>query len=498
MNLATIVDGHPADALAFISRNRPTTYGELRRQVDRVRAGLAALGVTRGDRIAIVCGNHRGFVVAELAVLGLGAVVVPLNPASPTPELTAELAVTTPVAVVLDAAAVEAWSALDRAAVASVAHVIVTDGVTPPPGGLALAALGEGCGPVPVADVAPDALAALLFTSGTAGAPRAAMLTHGNLRSNLDQALAGGGRLEPDDVVFGLLPLFHVYGLTVVLHATLVSGAAVVLVQRFDPATALDTVESRGVTVFPGVPPVWAAFAAFPADVLAPLRQVRLALSGAARLDGEVAAQLAAKVGLTVCEGYGLTEASPVVTTSVGLPVRVGSIGRPVPGVEVRIVEADGTDVEPGDPGELLVRGPNVFAGYWGDPAATAAVLDADGWLHTGDVAVADDTGDLELVDRAKDLVIVSGFNVYPREVEEVLAGYPGVVDVAVVGVPHPHTGEAVKAYVVLAAGVEADEEQLIAHAARHLARYKCPTKVLFVDALPHGVAGKLLRRELR
>jgi long-chain acyl-CoA synthetase len=225
---------------------------------------------------------------------------------------------------------------------------------------------------------------------------------------------------------------------------------------------------------------------------------VRIATTGAARLPEAVATSLAERCGIVLREGYGLTEASPVVTTSSGIEPRLGSVGQVVPDLELRLVDPDGTDVLAGDPGEIWVRGANVFLGYWNDPEATARVLTEDGWLRTGDVAVSDDDGYLWLVDRAKDLIIVSGFNVFPAEVEEVIAELPGVAEVAVVGVTHPHTGEAVKAYVVPEAGVHLDEEAVISHARDHLARYKCPTKVLFVDALPRNLSGKVLRRELR
>ena len=275
-------------------------------------------------------------------------------------------------------------------------------------------------------------------------------------------------------------------------------GGAIVLVQRFDPATAIETIAERGITVVPGAPPMWLAWAAFADPSADSFAGVRLALTGAAPMPAETIQSFEERFGLVLREGYGLTEAAPVVTTSVGIPIRAGSVGRVVPGVEVRLVDGDGSDVLAGDPGEIWVRGPNVFAGYWNDAEATARVLDPQGWLHTGDVAVVDDAGYLWLVDRAKDLIIVSGFNVYPAEVEEVLAEHPGVAEAAVVGVAHPHTGEAVKAYVVAKPGVELFEEQLVRHCADRLARYKCPTKVLVVSELPRNASGKLLRRVLR
>jgi long-chain acyl-CoA synthetase len=204
------------------------------------------------------------------------------------------------------------------------------------------------------------------------------------------------------------------------------------------------------------------------------------------------------RLGVHVEEGYGLTEASPVVTSATGSIAPRGSVGSPLPGVEVRLVDADGTDALIGDAGELWVRGPNVFRGYWQEPEATSSALTPDGWLRTGDIAIVDDNGHLFLVDRVKDLIIVSGFNVFPAEVEDVLIEHPAVDAVAVIGVPHPHSGEAVKAYVVLEAGSSAEEDDLIDWCAESLARYKCPTKVMFVDELPQGLAGKVLRRALR
>jgi len=224
---------------------------------------------------------------------------------------------------------------------------------------------------------------------------------------------------------------------------------------------------------------------------------VRLATTGAAPSDPEMLVQLRERFGLEVIEGYGLTEASPVVTTSLGLPWRPGTIGKPVPGVEVRLVDRQGDDVLVGDPGEIIVRGPNVFDGYWEDPVASKEVL-VDGWLVTGDIAVVDDGGTLSIVDRVKDLIIVSGFNVFPAEVEEVIREHPGVVACAVIGVAHPHSGEAVSAYVVPRAGWSLEEDDIIEFCASRLARYKAPSKVTFVDDIPSLPTGKILRRQLR
>jgi len=520
VNFAHLIDNHDADAVALISAGRVTTYGELRAQVQQLRGGLAGLGVVPGDRVAIVCSNGRPFVVAYLAVLGLGAVAVPLNPTSPAPELQRELVVVEPVVAVVDAAASTTWQAIDRGVLTSLRTVIavtpvggaeVPDAVSfeslvavdptsvegDPAGPAGSAGAAGAAGAAEVADVPADTVAALMFTSGTAGSPQAAMLTHGNLLANIEQGLSAGAHIDASDVVYGVLPLFHIFGLNVVLGLSLYCGATVVLVQRFDPTTALETIRERGVTVMPGAPPMWVSFSTFdtaPADSFA---TVRLALTGAAKMPEEALLRLEQRFGLSVAEGYGLTEASPIVTSSAGLPVKFGSVGKVLAGIDVRLVDESGDDVLAGDAGEVWVKGPNVFAGYWREPDRTAKVLSADGWLRTGDIATVDDEGYLYLVDRVKDLIIVSGFNVYPAEVEQVIVEHPGVAEVGVIGVPHPHDGEAVKAFVVSAPGVHLDEEQLISWCRGRLARYKCPSKFVFVDTLPRNVSGKLLRYTL-
>jgi long-chain acyl-CoA synthetase len=268
--------------------------------------------------------------------------------------------------------------------------------------------------------------------------------------------------------------------------------------ERFDPIAAIEAIRAYGVTVLPGAPAMWTAWAGLPEATHDAFATVRLAASGAAKLSLEVAEKCEQRFGVTISEGYGLTEASPVVTTASGTAAKPGSIGLPLPGVRLRLVDGDNDDVLIGDAGEIWVQGPNVFAGYWNDAEATARALTPDGWLRTGDVAVVDDDGALYLVDRAKDLIIVSGFNVYPAEVEDVLLEHPAVDACAVVGVAHEYSGESVKAFVVLANDQTVDEESLIAFCADRLARYKCPEKVVFVDELPIGLGGKILRRALR
>ncbi len=477
MNLATIIDQHPEAAVALVSRGKTTTYGELRRQVAGFRGGLHGLGLEPGDRMALLCANNWYFVVSYLAGLSAGLVVVPLNPMSPGRELQGELAVVGARAVVVGPAARAAFAGLDQARLADLEHVI--DCGAPEASGPLLLDDVMAATPSPAVHRQAEDLAVLMFTSGTAGLPRAAMLSHGNLLASLDQTGRQAGR-RPNDVVLGVLPLFHIFGLNVALGSSLYSGSRLVLIERFDPASAAASIAQWGVTIAAGHPNMWAA------------------VSGAARLDNNTRLQVAERLGIDLAEGYGLTETSPTVSSSVGLETRPGSVGRVAPGIEVRLVDEVGDDVLVGDPGEVWVRGPNVFAGYWKDPDSTANVLSPDGWLHTGDVAVLDDDGYLYLVDRIKDLIIVSGFNVYPAEVEAVLAEHRAVAGAAVIGVAHPHTGETVKAFVVARPGHSIEEDDVIAFAHQHLAYYKCPTKIQFLDALPEGLGGKIVRRQLK
>jgi len=501
MNLASIVEQHPADSVALRHEGASTTFGELRERAGALRAGLAARGVGRGERVALLLPTGPDFVVAYLGVLGAGAVAVPLNPQSPVPELEAELSQVRPVLLLAaegsgDPFAEEAGGEQPQPqpdaanwtppAVATV-HELEASGTTG----------AAGTAPAPLAEVGDDEPAVFLFTSGTAGAPKAAVLTHGNLLGNIEQVeLRVGLAVTADDVGVLVVPPFHVLGLNAVLGVQLFAGGPLVLVERFEPAALLRTIKEEGVTVLAGVPQLFAALLAEPSATGDELASVRLACSGAAPLGAEVAEGFEARFGVRIMQGYGLTEAAPTVTfPDLSRPWRPESVGVPLPGVEVRVVDPDGGDVEPGDPGEILVRGPNVFAGYFENGAATAAAVDGAGWLHTGDVAVMDEEGCLTIVDRSKDLIIVSGFNVFPAEVEAVLCQHPAVADAVVVGVPDPEHGEAVKAYVVAAGAVPPEEADVVQFCSRRLARYKCPGSVSVVDELPRGLAGKLLRR---
>ena len=441
--------------------------------------------------------NNWYFVVSYLAVLGAGCIAVPINPGSPAPEVTHELATIGARAVIAGTKGIATLATVDRSELPALEHVIASRPVDLP--GALLFADGLASPPMPIVERDADDVAVLIFTSGTAGAPKAAMLTHGNLLANLQQCQDHPGRSQmADDVAFGVLPFFHIFGLNVVLGLSLVAGATTLAIERFDPQSGLEALTNHGVTVISGAPTMWGAWAALPGAPREAFATVRLATSGAAKLDPDIRERLRSRFGLEVTEGYGLTEAAPVVSSGHGLDAPDGSIGVPLPGLSVRLVDPDGQDSLVGDAGEVWVKGPNVFPGYWDDPMATAGALTPDGWLRTGDVAVVDDDGFLFLVDRAKDLIIVSGFNVYPAEVEEVICAHPSIEEAAVVGVPHPHSGEAVKAYVVLAPGAHLEEDDIVAHCEAHLARYKCPQKVMFVDEIPHSATGKVLRKLLR
>lgn len=497
-NVASVVEAAPGDRVALISRGTSTTYQQLRARVDALRHALITeLGVIPGDRVAVIAPTSLLFVESYLAALGAGAIVAPLNPTAPAEELQRELAALQVRVVVVGPSGRAAYNAVDPLEVA-VEHVVVPKGVDVP-GARTVEELMDGLtGTSPVVQRAVDDPAVAIFTAGTAGPSKAAVLSHGNVLANFAQIQESSGQAVLDsDVGVVALPCFHVFGLNVSLTLGLAAGIPLVLVERFDPIGVLDDIAAHGVTMIAVVPAMLSAWAALPEVGAASLASIRLVISGGAPLPVSVAESFEGRFGKTVHEGYGLTEAAPVVTSSAGIERRLGSVGRPLAGVEVRIVD-DGEEVELGDEGEVWVRGPNVFVGYYEDRVATERVLDADGWLHTGDIGTFDEDGYLWLVDRSKDLIIVSGFNVFPADVEAVLRDHPAVEDAAVVGVAHPHTGQTVKAFVTTRPGALADEDELIHYCLTRMARYKAPTSVAFVAELPRGLAGKVLRRALR
>lgn len=486
------------DRAAIAWQDRVISYAELDAAIDGAAAGMQARGIGVGSVVALQLGNVPTFAEAWYAALRLGAVAVPLSVALAPDEVAHALADSGATLLVVSASVAHAM--VDVALELDV-EVVVAGGEGEIPGTDRWRDLVQEAGTPVRPTMGGDDLAALVYTSGTTGRPRGAMLTRRNLRANQDQSLAGRFKVGMDDVVLLVLPLSHIYSLNVGLGACLRVGATLVLQERFDPVTTLEVIARHGVTIILGAPPMYVAWNTLPDLPDGAFASVRLAVSGAAALPLTVLDGFRTRTGLMIEEGYGLTEASPAVTSNAMAPEpRAGTVGMPLPGIEVRVVEVAGgpnpEDAAPGDPGEVWVRGPNVFVGYHGDPDATAATLTDDGWLRTGDIGLVDADGYLRLVDRDKDLVIVSGFNVYPREVERVLDLHEAVVESAVVGVPHPYTGEAVKAFVVTRD--EVTEEDLVAFCRGHLAAYKCPEIVEFAAGLPHTASGKVRRVELR
>ena len=484
-NLADLVRDaaaeHP-DKAALVFHGSPTSWSQLDSQVSAAARGLLGLGLSAGDRVAIHLGNTPEFAVIYFGALRAGLVALPVNTAY-TPNELGHVFTDSGAGVVVTAA-----TTADAVTSAATVPVIVAGASSYSD------LLGD---PSPIESVgAGEDLAVLLYTSGTSGRPKGAMLSHRALLANLEQS----SRIDPpalttDDIVLLVLPLFHVFGLNSALGSIAWHAATGVLAERFDPVETLDLVRREGVTNVIGAPPMYVAWSMLP-DVGDAFTSVRLALSGAAPLPPAVLNRVLDVTGRHVFEGYGLTETAPVLTTTLMSEVaKPGSIGRPIPGVELKLVDEQGNVVDEDDPGEIVVRGANLFSGYWPDGADGP---DADGWFATGDVALRDDEGDLRLVDRRKELVLVSGFNVYPREVEDVIAAHPDVEEVAVIGIAHPYTGESVKALVVVRAGASLTSEDVIAHCAKSLARFKCPTAVEFVSELPHSATGKVSKGQLR
>jgi long-chain acyl-CoA synthetase len=347
-----------------------------------------------------------------------------------------------------------------------------------------------------------DDLAALQYTGGTTGIPKGAMLTHRNLRANAAQSRAWvPGLIDGQEVIYALLPLFHAYGLTLCLTFAISIGATLVLFPRFDPRQTLEAFERLPATFLPGVPPIYQTLANTAEKRGVDLHSVRFAISGAMSLPTTIVAKWEAVTGGLLVEGYGMTETSPI---SVGNPMaptrRPGTIGIPFPSTEVLVVDPNDPQAErePGDPGELLVRGPQVFKGYWNRPDDTNSVLTPDGWMRTGDIVTMDDDGFITVIDRIKELIITGGFNVYPSEVESVLRRVPGVIDAAVVGLPDRSGGERVVAAIVVEPGISLDPRDVLDATREHLTTYKVPRQVVIVDELPRSMIGKVLHRKVR
>jgi long-chain acyl-CoA synthetase len=344
-----------------------------------------------------------------------------------------------------------------------------------------------------------DDVAVILHTSGTTGKPKGAMLTHANLGRNAEVSVRTLLETGPDDVVMGCLPLFHVFGLTCALNGAVLAGATLTLIPRFDPRKVLEVIERDAVTVFEGVPTMYSALLGV-ADEAAveATRTLRVCVSGGAAMPVQVLNDFEKTFGCQVLEGYGLSESSPAAAFNhPNRPRKVGSIGTPIEGVQMRVVDLDGAEAPQGETGEIQIRGHNVMKGYWNLPEATTATITADGWLNTGDVGRVDEDGYFYIVDRTKDLIIRGGYNVYPREIEEVLYEHPEVAEAAVIGIPHDSLGEEVGAAVALKKDSAVTSDELSKYLKTRVAAYKYPRRIWLVDSLPKGPTGKVLKREI-
>jgi malonyl-CoA/methylmalonyl-CoA synthetase len=456
-----------AEGRGWVSR------GELAAAGARVAGRLWRAGLAPGDRVLVSAATSMDLVVAYLGALRMGLVVVPVNTAYREREVAHIVGDAAPAAAVVDDPERGRWARR-----AAGGDLPVTGPEVDLPDG----------GPPPLDGAAAGDPALLCYTSGTTGAPKGAVLAHGNLLASAE-ALRLAWRWTPGDRLVLALPLFHIHGLGVGLHGTLLAGASALLLPRFEVDAVLDAARDHQATLFFGVPTMYARLAGSPRA--GELGRLRLCVSGSAPLPPTVFERLAGRAGQRVLERYGMTETIMNVSNPYDGERRPGTVGLPLPGVELRL--AGGTD------GEVLLRGPNVFSGYWGNPAATAEAFDPDGWFRTGDLGSFDERGYLRIEGRSKELIITGGFNVHPREVEELLGEHPGVAEVAVVGTPSEEWGEQVTAFVVPAdPGAPPGRDELLAFTAGRLAGFKRPRVVHYVEALPRNALGKVMKHELR
>ncbi|MGF1427916.1 AMP-binding protein [Kitasatospora sp. LaBMicrA B282] len=484
------------------------SYRELAEAVDRVAAGLAEAGVVKGDVVALHSPNSLVYPVALYAASTAGATVTTVSALATPEELAGQLRDSgANLLLVASALLPVALAATDGGK--TVREIILLDGDDRGKGGHGTAAhrtladLRACTGPVPEVAIDPATdLAVLPYSSGTTGLPKGVMLTHRSIGTNLAQVDAVT-RIEPGEVVIGVLPFFHIYGLTVILNRTLRAGATAVVLPRFDLEQFLRTIEEYRVQALFVAPPIVLALAKHPMVDAFDLTSVRYVLSAAAPLDAELAAACAARLGLpTVHQGYGMTELSPathVVPLDDPAPAP-GTVGKLVAGTELRIRSVDGgaPDLGTGERGEILIRGPQVMKGYFGRPTETDTMIDPDGWLHTGDVGYVDERGYLFVVDRVKELIKYKGYQVAPAELEALLLTHPQIADAAVVGVPEEDGSERPKAFVVRVPDSELTEAEVITFVADRVAPYKKVRAVAFLTAVPKSASGKILRRELR
>ena len=487
-NLLSAAAERNADGIAVRLDDVAVNYATLDAGAARVAGMLAAAGVGGGDRVGVMLPNVPYFPIVYFGILRLGAVVVPMNVLLKQREVAFYLGDS-------EAKALFAWHgfAADARAGADAAGTACTL-VTPGD----FEQLVVAATPVDeVAEVDPGDTAVILYTSGTTGTPKGAELTHANLLRNTEIA-AGLFALDGAAVTLGALPLFHSFGQTCAMNATMFSAGCLTLIPRFDPVKALEVIQRDRVNVFEGVPTMYSAMLNVRNHDDYDTSTLRVCASGGASLPVELMRGFETAFDCKILEGYGLSETSPIASFNQPDQERKpGSIGTPIPGVEMKVVDEAGAALPAGEVGEILIRGHNVMKGYWRKPQETAAAIDADGWFRTGDMAIVDDDGYYFIVDRKKDMIIRGGYNVYPREIEEVLYEHPAVREAAVVGMPDTELGEEVGAAIALRPDAEADEAELREFVRDRVAAYKYPRRVWFVDDLPKGPTGKILKREI-
>lgn len=484
MNVAQLLEQSArryADRPALIFGNRHWTYRDLDTQVSVLAGGLAGLGLEPGERIALHLPNWPEFVLVYYAAHKAGLVPLSLNVAYRAEEI--QYIVADAAARALVTADPVAGNLPERRGMPSVRHLLTTK------------ALGALSGkPLSALDRDPDETAAILYTSATTGRPKGVMLTHANIVSNAC-ATVHHLRMTADDRGLCALPMFHCFGQNFILNALVCAGGLLVLHERFVPDEFLTAIRQHGITLFYAVPTMYILFLA--AGAKHDLSSVRLFFSAAATLPLDVERRWHELYARPIQQGYGLTECSPFASYNHEVAFRPGSVGTPIENVEMKIADERGRELPDGELGEILIKGPNVMKGYFGNPQATAEII-REGWLRSGDIGYRDSDGYYYIVDRVKDMINVSGFKVFPREVEEALFRHPGVKEAAVVGRPDPVRGEAVKAYVVLNAGARVGAEELRSLCRAAIAPYKVPETIEFIGALPKNPTGKILKKELR
>jgi long-chain acyl-CoA synthetase len=493
VNLATLLTTTAAkfpERIAIRLDDAAVPYAALEAGSQRVAGLLKELGVEPGDRVGIMLPNTPHFPMAYYGALRLGAIVVPMNPLLSKRE----------VAYYLDDSGAKlllAWHGFAESAEGGAeqaeidAQVLLIE-----PEDIAKK-VGAATPIEEVVHKDGDDTAVVLYTSGTTGQPKGAELTHHSIGSNV-QASIGLFQPTEEDVFFGGLPFFHVFGQTCTLNVSVASGSEVTLLPRFGATKAVQIVQRDGVTIFMGVPTMHGAILNHPRRGDYDTSSLRLFVSGGSALPVEVLHGVTDAFGAPILEGYGLSETSPVASFSrIELPKKAGSIGVAIEGVQLRLVDDEGVEVPTGEVGELQIKGPNVMKGYWKNPKATAKAISEDGWFSSGDMAKKDEDDFFFIVDRKKDLIIRGGYNVYPREIEEVLYEHPAVAETAVIGFEHEKLGEEIAACVALKEGRSATVEELQAFVRGQVAEYKAPRRMWIVDALPKGPTGKILKREI-